>query len=107
MTTRTEYIPVTIGDEPLIAECSVTGRFRAPITQADPMACCPEESPEVEVVGLRTRDYMRKLEGLLAFEPIADEVEDQCDAYLARYDGDGTDPDEARERREERHCAEG
>ena len=71
MTTRTEFILVTIGDEDLIAECAVSGRFRPAITQADPMDCCPEESPEVE---------------------------DQCLAYLAAHQNAGPDPDEARER---------
>ena len=97
MTTRTEFIPVTIGDEPLIAECTVSGRFRAAITQADPMDCCPEESPEVEVVKLWTQDRARDLSGMLAFDPLLDEVDDQCLNYLAEHQNDGPDPDEARE----------
>ena len=92
MTTRTEFIPVTIGDEPLIAECTVTGRFRPAITQADPMACCPEESPEVEVVKLWTADHMRDLSGMLAFDALLGEVDDQCLTYLAAHQNDGPDP---------------
>ena len=102
MTTRTEYIPVTIGDEPLIAECTVTGRFRAAITQADPQACCPEESPEVEVVKLWTADRVRDLSGMLEWITMAYEVEDQCHDYLVDHQSDGPDPDEARERKEDR-----
>ena len=106
MTTRTEFIPVTIGDEPLIAECTVSGRFRPAITQADPLDCCPEESPEVEVVKLWTAnlvsDLIRDLSGILTFDPLLDEVEDQCLAYLAAHQNDGPDPDEARERKEDR-----
>ena len=101
MTTRTEYIPVTIGDEPLIAECTVTGRFRPAITQADPMDCCPEESPEVEVGRLWAADCMCYLRGLLAFDPVAEEVEAQCYDYLAEHQDDGPDPDEEWERRED------
>ena len=102
MTTRTEYIPVTIGDEPLIAECTVTGRFRPAITQADPMACCPEESPEVEVVKLWTADRARDLSGMLEWNTMAYEVEGLCFDYLAEHQNDGPDPDDARERKEDR-----
>ena len=98
MTSNTYYIPVTIGDEPLIAECTVTGRFRPAITQADPMDCCPEESPEVEVVKLWTQDRARDLSGLLAFDALLEEVECQCYAHLGAHQNDGPDPDEARER---------
>ena len=103
MTTRTEFIPVTIGDEPLIAECTVTGRFRPAITQADPMDCCPEESPEVEVVKLWTADRARDLSGMLASDALLGEVDDQCLTYVAAHQNDGPDPDEARERAQE--CA--
>ena len=102
MTTRTEFIPATLGDEPLIAECTVSGRFRPAITQADPLDCCPEESPEVEVVKLWTADRAHDLSGILAHDPLADEVEDQCLEYLAEHKADGPDPDEARERKEDR-----
>ena len=98
MTTRTEYIPVTIGDEDLIAECIVTGRFRPAITQADPMDCCPEESPEVEVVKLWTADRARDLSGMLAWTPLDEAVWSDCYDYLSEHQNDGPDPDEARER---------
>ena len=102
MTTRTHFIPVTIGDERLIAECSVIGRFRPAITQADPLDCCPEESPEVEVVKLWTADHMRNLSGMLGHGLLIDEIEDQCLDYLTDLKNDGPDPDEARERQEDR-----
>ena len=102
MTTRTEYIPVTVGDEPLIAECTVTGRFRPAITQADPMACCLEESPEVEVVKLWTADRARDLSGMLEWNTMAYEVEGLCFDYLAEHQNDGPDPDDAWERKEDR-----
>ena len=102
MTTRTLSIPVTVGDEDLIAECTVSGKFRPAITQADPMDCCPEESPEVEVVKLWTTDHMRDLSGMLEFGALLDKVEDQCHDYLVDHQGDGPDPDEARERKEDR-----
>ena len=101
MTTRTEFIPVTIGDEPLIAECTVTGRFRPAITQADPLDCCPEESPEVFVLRLLTPDMKYNLIGLLASDDLGESVQDQCDAYIAEHQDDGPDPDEARKRRED------
>ena len=102
MTTRTQFIPVCIGDEPLIAECTVTGRFRPAITQADPMACCPEESPEVGVVKLWTADRARDLSGMLASDALLEEVECQCYEHLGAHQNDGLDPDEARERKEDR-----
>ena len=103
MTTRTLHIPVTIGEEPLIAECTVTGRFRPAITQADPLDCCPEESPEVEVVKLWTQDRARDLSGMLAFDALLEEVECQCYEHLGTQRHDGPDPNEARERAQE--CA--
>ena len=102
MTPRTLHIPVTIGDEDLVAECTVTGRFRPAITQGDPLQCSPEEWPEVEVVKLWTTDHMRDLSGMLEFGALLDKVEDQCLEYLADHQNDGPDPDEARERREDR-----
>ena len=102
MTSRTDFIPVTIGDEPLVAECTITGRFRPAITQADPLACCPEESPEIEVVKLWTADHARDLSGLLAFDTLLYETEAQCFEYLRDHQDDGPDPDEARERKEDR-----
>ena len=98
MTTRTEFIPVIIGDEPLIAECTVSGRFRAAITQADPLECCPEESPEVEVVKLWTADRARDLSGLLGCISLDEAVWSDCYDYLSEHQNDGPDPDEARER---------
>ena len=99
MTTHTLHIPVCIGDEPLIAECTVTGRGRPAVTQADPLDCCPEESPEVEVVKLWTADRARELSGMLAFDDLADAVLYKCLDYLAEHQDDGSDPDEARERK--------
>ena len=99
VTPRTLHIPVTIGDEPLIAECTVSGRFRPAITQADPLDCCPEESPEVEVVCLWTQDRECNLFGLLAHDLLLQEIEGQCYDYLEAHQDDGRDPDEERERR--------
>ena len=93
MITRTQCIPVCIGDEPLLAECTVTGRFRPAIIQVDPLRCYPEESPEVEVFKLWTADRLRDLSGMLAFDPLLDEVDDQCLNYLAEHQNDGPDPD--------------
>ena len=98
MTPRTLHIPVTIGDEDLVAECTVTGRFRPAITQGDPLQCSPEESPEVEVVKLWTTDHMRDLSGMLEWNTMAYEVEGLCFDYLAEHQDDGPDPDDARER---------
>ncbi len=102
MTTRTLSIPVTVGDEDLIAECTVSGKFRPAITQADPLDCCPEESPEVEVVKLWTADRARDLSGMLEWTPLAEAVWSDCYDYLADHQSDGPDPDEARERKEDR-----
>ena len=99
MTTRTQCIPVTIGNLDIIAECAPGGRFRPARTQADPLQCYPVESPEVEVFKLWTADRLRDLSGMLAFDPLLDEVEDQCLDYLAAHQNDGPDPDEARERK--------
>ena len=99
MTTRTQFIPICIGDEDLIAECTVTGRFRPAIIQVDPLRCYPEESPEVEVVKLWTQDRARDLSGLLEWNTMAYEVEGQCLDYVADHQDDGPNPDEERERK--------
>ena len=98
MTTRTEFILVTIGDEDLLAECAVSGRFRPAITQADPMDCCPEESPECVVTRLLTTDMKHNLINLLADDALYEKVMQQCHEYLEDHQHDGPDPDEARER---------
>ena len=101
MTWRKHFVPVTIGDEPLIAECTVTGRFRPAIISADPLYCCPAEFPEVEVVCLWTQDQECNLFGLLAHDLLLQEIEGQCYDYLEAHQDDGPDPDEERERAQE------
>lgn len=81
-TLRHRLIPVFIGDEALTVECSVTGRHRPAVTQADPEFCHPAESPEIEIVRLWLSEPWRDLSGLLADEDIEADLLDQCDAYL-------------------------
>lgn len=99
---RSTLIEVCIGDESLLAEVTVTGRYRPAVTQADPEHCHQEEFPEVEVQGLWTEQPYRCLSGLLEFEPVRDEVQAQCEQHVAEHWQDGPDPDEARERMQDR-----
>ena len=68
---------VMLGDLPVYADATVTGRFRPAITQADPDDCHPEESPEVEVLNLRLCDGRTNLMGLYADEHIAETIDEQ------------------------------
>ncbi len=68
---------VMLGDLPVYADATVTGRFRPAITQADPEHCSPEESPEVEVVNVRLCDGHTSLMGLYADKHIAETIDEQ------------------------------
>ncbi len=94
-------IDVTIGDETLVAECWIIGRFRAAVTQADPEYCYPAESPEVEILRLWLDNTWRNVSGLLDDGYIADTVQEQCDEWVCERANDGSDPDELRERDQE------
>jgi len=76
-------IDVTIGDETLVAECSISGRFRAAVTQADPEYCHPAESPEVEILRLWLSGPWRDVSDLLVDAHNDELVQDQCDRYIA------------------------
>lgn len=94
---RNRCIHVYIGDLPLAAECTVTGRHRHAVTQADPEYCHPEEFAEVEIVRLWLFGPWRDVSELLADDDIEADVQDQCDQYIAEYTNDGPDPDDARD----------
>ncbi len=98
---RNRCIAVYVGDLPLTAECTVTGRHRPAVTQADPLECYPEEWPEVEIVRLWLSGPWRDVSGLLEDARIAEELQEQCDQYIAERENDGPDPDELRERDQE------
>ncbi len=95
---RHRLIAVIVGDEALTAECSVTGRYHAAVTQADPDHCHPEEWPEIEVVRLWTADLKRDLTGLMEFSPLAERVQEEVAEVVSH---DEPDPDEAYERARE------
>ena len=98
---RNTCVSVFIGDQDFTAECSVSGRHRPAVTQADPEYCNPEEFPEVEIVRLWLTGPWRDVSGLLEDARIAEAVQDQCDQYVAERENDGPDPDEVRERHQE------
>jgi len=98
---RNTCIIVYLGDLALTAECTVTGKHRSAVTQADPRDCYPEEWPEVEIVRLWLTAPWRDVSGLLEDARIAEAVQDQCDQYVAERESDGRDPDEPRERHQE------
>ncbi len=90
---RNRCIAVYVGDLPLTAECTVTGRHRPAVTQADPLECYPEEWPEVEIVRLWLSGPWRDVSGLLGDDAIEADVQDQCDQYIAEDDRQYADPD--------------
>ncbi len=98
---RQALIDVIIGDETLVAECSISGRFRAAVTQADPEYCHPAESPEVEILRLWLTNPWRDVSGLLDDGHIADAVQERCDEWVYERANEGPDPDELRERDQE------
>lgn len=102
---RHDLISVCIGDEALTAECSVTGRYRPAVTQADPMYCHPEEHPEIEVVRLWTADLKRDVSGLLEFSSLADKVREDVEAEVGERTPE-TDPDDAYDRWRDRQMEE-
>ena len=95
---RNRCIHVYIGDLPLAAECTVSGKHRPAVTQADPLECYPEEWPEVEIARLWLSGPWRDLSDLLADERIKADVQKQCDDYVSDHDDDGPDPDDAYDR---------
>ena len=95
---RNRCIHVYIGDLPLAAECTVTGRYRHAVTQADPEYCHPEEFAEVEIVRLWLFGPWRDVSELLVKGSILDDVQEQCDNYIADHVYDGPDPDDAYDR---------
>ena len=97
-TARHTLIPVTVGDQALTAECSITGRHRAAITQADPEFCRPAESPEVEVVRLWLSGPWRDVSGLMEDAYFGGDVRAQCDAFVEENPPDAQDPDDAYDR---------
>ena len=95
---RNRCIHVYIGDLALTAECKVSGRHRPAVTQADPEYCYPEEWPEVEVIRLWLTGPWRDVSGMLEDAHIAEELQEQCEQYVAERENDGTDPDDAYDR---------
>jgi hypothetical protein len=95
---RNTCIPVYIGNLALTAECTVTGRFRPAVTQADPLECYPAESPEVEIVRLWLSGPWRDVSGLLDDARIAEDLLERCEEYVADHANDGPDPDDAYDR---------
>jgi len=98
---RNTCVSVFIGDQDFTAECTVSGKHRAAVTQADPLECYPEEWPEVEVIRLWLTGPWRDVSGMLEHTFIAEDVQDQCDEEIAERENDGPDPDELRERDQE------
>ncbi len=76
---RHRLIAVIVGDEAITAECTVSGRYHAAVTQAEPDHCHPEEWPEIEVVRLWTADLTRDLTGLMEFGPIFAHVRERVE----------------------------
>ena len=95
---RNRCIHVYIGDLALTAECSVTGRHRPAVTQADPEYCHPEEFAEVEIVRLWLSGPWRDVSGMLGDDGIADALQAHCEQYIAEHADDGPDPDDAYDR---------
>lgn len=83
---RNTRIPIYLGDLGLTAECTVTGRFRPAVTQADPLQCYPAESPEVEVLRLWLSGPWRDVSDLLADSRIAEDIDEKVMAALESED---------------------
>ncbi len=94
---RNTCVVVYVGDQDFTAECTVSGRYRPAVTQADPEYCYPEEFPEVEVIRLWLTGPWRDVSGMLEDARIAEELQEQCDQYIAERENDGPDPDELRD----------
>lgn len=94
---RNTCVLVFIGNQDCTAECSVTGRYRPAVTQADPEYCHPEEFPEVEIVRLWLTGPWRDVSGLLEDARIAEDLLERCEEYVADHANDGPDPDDARD----------
>jgi len=95
---RHTLIDVILGDETLLAECSISGRSRPAVTQADPEYCHPAESPEVEILRLWLANPWRDVSGLLEDGWIFDRLQAHCDEWVYNHRDDGPDPDEERGR---------
>ncbi len=77
---------IYLGDLALTAECTVTGRFRPAVTQADPLQCYPAEAPEVEVLRLWLSGPWRDVSDLLADSRIAEDIDEKVMAALESED---------------------
>ena len=88
MTFRT--FTVRIGSLELDASAEITGEFRPAQISGPPERCYPEESPEIDVVGLTVGGT--DLSGLLDDEDILESVHAQILGRLAEAERDG-DPD--------------
>ena len=83
---RNRCFSIYLGDLALTAECTVTGRFRPAVTQADPLQCYPAESPEVEVLRLWLSGPWRDVSGLLGDDSIAEDIDEKVMAALESED---------------------